>query len=466
MALIAVLLTSALGERMRRGVFDSWQRLRPHELSASDVRVVMIDNQSIEFLGAWPWPRYYLARLTEELANRGAKVIAFDILFAEHDRVRPETFVSLYPELSASAAAEVQALKPMDQLFGGVIGSAPVVLGHAGVDEPPAEQPPLADAPIRGELPPATDSWPAELAAIPELDDVALGSGLMNGRPDSDGVVRVVPLVMRAGGKPRMSFAMEIARNTLGAENVQVTPSSVRIGDRAVPIDRQGRMQLHFGHFPAEKIVSAAEVIGKAKRLKPDMFDGKPVIIGLSAEGTSDIAATPLAAEEYGPLIQAQAVDAMLRGGWLQRPAWAGPAEWAAAALLALLALGNALYGRSYRILLAVIFLAVPIAVGWPSPMGPCCSIRRGRCWLAAGRSQASPWACSPLPGRTVSGCARRWSRNGFRLPRQTVSCRQHARSNSAWCRPDRDCKCSMPGSISTPCSSPPNQSVAIISTR
>ena len=361
MALIAVLLTSALGERMRRGVFDSWQRLRPHELSASDVRVVMIDNQSIEFLGAWPWPRYYLARLTEELANRGAKVIAFDILFAEHDRVRPETFVSLYPELSASAAAEVQALKPMDQLFGGVIGSAPVVLGHAGVDEPPTEQPPLTDAPIRGELPPATDSWPAELAAIPELDDVALGSGLMNGRPDSDGVVRVVPLVMRAGGKPRMSFAMEIARNTLGAENVQVTPSSVRIADRAVPIDRQGRMQLHFGHFPAEKIVSAAEVIGKAKRLKPGMFDGKPVIIGLSAEGTSDIAATPLAAEEYGPLIQAQAVDAMLRGGWLQRPPWAGPAEWAEAALLALLALGNALYGRSYRILLAVIFLAVPI---------------------------------------------------------------------------------------------------------
>ena len=362
MTLVAVLLTLALGERMRRGVFDGWQRVSPREFSASDVRVVLIDNESVEFLGAWPWPRYYLARLTEELASRGAKVIAFDILFAEHDQVRPETFVSLYPELSAGAAAEVQALQPMDQLFGGVIGSAPVVLGHAGADEAPADQPPMADAPIRGALPSALDSWPAEIAAIPELFDVALGAGLMNGRPDRDGVVRAVPLLMRAGGKPRTSFSLEVARHALGAETLDVTPSGVWLGKHMVPIDGHGRMRLHFGRFPADKIASAAEVIGKDRRLDPDMFDGKPVIIGLSAEGTSDIAATPLVPEEYGPLIQAQAVDSMLRGGWLQRPAWAGPAEWAAAALLALLALGNALFGRGYRILLALLFLAVPLA--------------------------------------------------------------------------------------------------------
>ena len=321
----------------------------------------MIDNQSVEFLGAWPWPRYYLARLTEELADRGAKVIAFDILFSEHDRVRPETFISLYPELSSGAAAEVQALVPMDEAFAAVIGSAPVVLGHAGADEAPADQPPIAEAPMKGRLPPAADSWPSELAAIPELDDVALGSGLMNGRPDSDGVVRAVPLVMRAGGKPRPSFSLEIARNALGAESMNVSPANVRIGGRAIPIDRQGRMRLHFGRFPPDKIASAAEVLGKDKRLKPDTFAGRPVIIGLSAEGTSDIAATPLAAEEYGPLIQAQAVDSMLRGGWLERPAWAGPAEWAAAALLALLALGNSLFGRGYRIVLAFAFLAIPV---------------------------------------------------------------------------------------------------------
>src|SRR5687768_5231201 len=118
MTLIAVLVTIALGERMRRGVFDSWQAARPRDLSATDVRVVLIDNRSIEAVGPWPWPRYYLARLTEELAARRAKVIAFDIMFPEHDRIRPDSFVAFYPELSAGAAAEVQALEPMDELFG------------------------------------------------------------------------------------------------------------------------------------------------------------------------------------------------------------------------------------------------------------------------------------------------------------------------------------------------------------
>ncbi|MGH6706386.1 MAG: CHASE2 domain-containing protein [Sphingomicrobium sp.] len=359
--LLAVLLSLVLGERMRNEVFDSWQASSPRDLSATDVRVVMIDNESIEVVGSWPWPRYYLARLTEELAARNARVIAFDIMFPERDRIRPDTFVAFYPELSAGASAEVKALEPMDELFGKVIGMAPVVLAHAGVGELPAEQPPLADSPISGTLPPKVDSWPAELAAIPELDDVALGHGLVNGRPDSDGVTRGVPLVMRAGDKPRLGFALEVARHAIGADNVQVSPSGVSFGGRTVPVDHHGRMYLHFGNSPPNRIVSAADVIGDHPQLKPDEFAGKAVIIGLQAEGTSDIAATPLASEEFGPLIQAQAVDAMLRGGWLERPAWAWPMEWVVAGLLTVLALGNAIFGRVYRIALAIAFLAVPV---------------------------------------------------------------------------------------------------------
>jgi adenylate cyclase len=362
MVLLSVLLTLALGDRMRRGVFDSWQAFSPRNLSGTDVRVVLIDQASIDALGPWPWSRYYLARLTEELADRKAKVIAFDILFPEHDAVRPDIFVSLYPELAPRAAAEVEALEPMDQTFGKVIGMAPVVLAHAGADDAPIDQSPIADAPISGPLPPGIDSWPAEVAAIPELDDLALGHGLINGRPDSDGVIRSVPLVMRAGGKPRPSFSLEIARNALGAESIGVNGLSIHVDGRDIPIDRRGRMRLHFGVFPADKIVSAGDVLGSAKHLKADAFAGKVVLIGVSAEGTSDIAATPIAAEEFGPLVQAQAVDAMLRGDWLDRPIWAGPAEWAAAALLALLALGGAVFGRAYRIALAVTILAVPIA--------------------------------------------------------------------------------------------------------
>ena len=361
MTLLAVLLTLTAGDRMRRGVFDSWQSLKPRDLSATDVRVVLIDDASIEFVGSWPWPRYYLARLTEELVARGAELIAFDVLFAEHDRVRAETLLDIYPELSPAVVAELQSLEPMDQLFGKVIGSAPVVLAHAGVERASTTQPALADTPISGSLP-AADSWPAELAAIPELDDVALGHGLVNVRPDIDGVVRSAPLVMRAGGKLRPSLPIEVARNAFGGANVKVAGDRVRVGDRVVPIDGRGRMHLHFGVFPDDKIISAAQVLGRDRRLAADTFDGKIVIVGVSAEGTSDIAATPIAAEEFGALVQAQSIDTLLRGGWLQRPAWMDPLEWLVAGTLALLALGNALFGRTYRLLLGLTFAALPAA--------------------------------------------------------------------------------------------------------
>lgn len=364
MTLIAVLVTLVGGDRMRRGIFDSWQTIQPRDLAATDVRVVMIDDPSIEMIGPWQWPRYYLARLTEELAARKARVIAFDMVFPESDRVRPATFVSLYPELSPGAAAEVKALQPMDELFGQAIGASPVVLAHAGVDMAPAEQPPLLDGTITGNLPPAVQSWPAELAAIPELDDVALGHGLINVPPDIDGVIRNLPLVMAAGGRPRPGFAAETARIALGADSISASSSNIRIGAREVPVDRQGGMRLHFGTFPSDRIISAARVLGNDELLSPDEFAGKTVVIGVTAEGSADIVATPIAAQEFGPLVQAQAVDTILRGGWLTRPAWAEAAEWAVAALIALLALGNALFGRAYRIFLAAIFLALPV-VSW-----------------------------------------------------------------------------------------------------
>ncbi len=361
MTLIAVAVSYGAGDRMRRGVFDSWQSIHPNDLSATDVRVVLIDDFSIEKFSSWPWPRYHLARLTEELTKRGAKVIAFDIMFPERDRLDPESINSLYPELSASASAEVGALRPMDMAFGIVIGESPVVLAHAGVDRAPLNQLPLADSPIVGKLPSNVDSWTAELAAIPELDDVALGSGLINAPPDSDGVIRSIPLVLRANKKARLGFAMEIARNSLEAERVEASASGVRAGRRTIPIDHRGRMRLHFGEFPSDKIVSAALVLMNDQELPKDLFTGKTVLVGLSAQGTFDVAATPLAAESLGPLVQAQAVDSLLRGGWLVRPPWAAPAEWAAGALLAFLALASAVLGKWYRFALAALFVGIII---------------------------------------------------------------------------------------------------------
>lgn len=358
----AVLISLLLGERMRNALFDNLQEARPRDLAATDVRVVLVDNASIAALGSWPWPRYYFARLTEELAARQASVIAFDIFFSEPDRTSPENFLAFYPETSAAAASEIRKLQPMDELFGQVIGAAPVVLAHAAVNDAADGSPVIAEAPIEGKLPPKLESWPAELAAIPAIEDAALGHGLVNVRPDGDGVTRAVPLILRAGGKPRAGFALEAARHALGADRITSNATSIRVGNRSVPVDAHGRMRLHFGNFPANRIVSASEVLGNSAALKADEFAGKTVVIGLAADGSSDIAATPIRAEEWGPLVQAQAIDTIQRGGWLERPRWARWIEWFGGGSIALLALGIAQYNRPYRVTFALALIAIPMA--------------------------------------------------------------------------------------------------------
>lgn len=357
---VAAILSLATGEQTRRALFDAWQRLAPRSVAADDVRVVLIDGESLTTVGPWPWSRYYLARLTEDINRQGPKVIGFDMLFPEPDRAKPELFAKLYPELSASASSEISSLPSMDDVFGQVIGQGPVVIARAGASDGIHEGEQLiVDAPIEGALPKAVDRWPAAITAIPELEDTALGHGLVNGQPDTDGVIRAVPLVMGVAGRPMPGFALELARLALDANAIRVSPRDVTIANRTVPIDERGRMHLRFGAFPNANVVSAADVLTHA--VPANTFRGKIVIVGLAAEGTSDIVATPLAAENFGVIVQAEAVDTILSGGWLVRPRWAGALEWGLAGSIALLALVAAWRRRWARIALAGAFVALPM---------------------------------------------------------------------------------------------------------
>ncbi len=50
-----------------------------------DVAILAIDEASLDQEGRWPWPREKIGRVVEKTIGYGAKVIAFDIIFAEPD---------------------------------------------------------------------------------------------------------------------------------------------------------------------------------------------------------------------------------------------------------------------------------------------------------------------------------------------------------------------------------------------
>jgi adenylate cyclase len=361
--LAAALISLLIGEPGRRSIFDLWQQLAPRSISADRVAVVMIDPPSLASVGPWPWPRYYLARLTENIARQKPRVIGFDMIFPESDRLNPDNFASLYPELSEAEQQRLAALPTMDSAFASTIGSAPVVLGRLAIQSDGTDADSvMADPPVVGEVPVAALRYPQILTSIAELDDVAVGHGLLNGPPDDDGVIRTVPLTVVAGDRPMPSFAAELARIAAGAKELRWHGGDLVIGKQRVPADSEGRMRLRFGHFPAPAIHSADEVL--AGRLRNDALAGKVVIVGLASEGLADLVSTPIRTEDYGVFSQAQAVDSILSAVWLQRPSWLVGSEWAAGAVLVLLAALGGIHRRSWFYAALAVILSLPL-ISW-----------------------------------------------------------------------------------------------------
>ena len=345
-ALVAALLVLAAGPRLSRPLFDLFQNLPPSPPASHAVHVVAIDADSLRAIGGWPWSRFYMARLVEEIGRRGASAIGLDLLMPEPDRLDPPRFADLYSELSPASAAEVRALPSMDAVFARVIGRSPVVLARAGaearsfdaLDQPATPLPP--EAQVSQPVPAGLQTFPFAVTNLPLLDGAALGHGLVNGDPDDDGVVRRIPLVAQVVGAATPGFALELVRVAKGAQRIDLVASegrlsSVRIGDLAVPASADGTLAPRFGDWRTIPTTSAADLFRKG--LPDDLFKGQIVLVGLTSAGAADVVTTPRS-RENGVFVQAQAAEAILRGAGLARPPWASWAEWGIGALLALAA--------------------------------------------------------------------------------------------------------------------------------
>ena len=363
--LIGALVSLIWGEPMSRVVFDQWQQSAPREIKADRVAVVMIDDFALREVGGWPWPRYYIARLTELIAAQEPAAIGFDIVFAEEDPLGPEKFARLYPENDPALDAGIRNLENMDATLATVFGRTRVVLPWLGIPEVGIDPETLLLEPIVAGRPPAgVARHPQVLANLADLEGRASGLAAFNGEPDEDAIVRRVPLTVLMGSRPMPGLAIELVRVATGFEQLVWKGSHAVLGDRVIPADAEGRLSLRFGTFPPKSIYSASEVLGKDSGLPPDAFTGKIVLIGLGALGTADIVATPLATEQFGVLVQAQAVDAILNRGWVSRPSWLAALEWLGGAVLVTLVVlaGGAQRRRMLLVVALALAAMLPVA--------------------------------------------------------------------------------------------------------
>lgn len=320
---------------LRNAVFDQYQRLHPRPYPDVPVKVVDVDEESLQRLGQWPWPRTRIAELIARLQQAGVAAVGFDVVFAEADRTSPRS-ISAFWNLPDELRQQVQRLPDHDEAMAQALRNGRVVLGFAVARE--NTDSPLPARPFRvvnsGEPPlPFLHMFGSAVKSIPLLESAAAGNGVLTFIPDSDGVVRRVPLVVALKETVMPALVAETLRVAQGQRNYIVRTAAqqgtgleeVRIGSVAVPTTSKGELWVHYTRPVRERYLPAWKVL--AGEIPPQQLEGHLVFIGTSAQGLMDLRFSPLGTIIPGVEAHAQALEQILTGHYLQRPALAGAIE-------------------------------------------------------------------------------------------------------------------------------------------
>ena len=104
-------------EELRVRTFDLFQVIHPRVAQERPVVIVDIDEKSLKTIGQWPWPRTRIADLITRLTQMGALVIAFDIVFAEPDRMSPSIAAEAFRNLDDATREKLRALPSNDSVL-------------------------------------------------------------------------------------------------------------------------------------------------------------------------------------------------------------------------------------------------------------------------------------------------------------------------------------------------------------
>jgi adenylate cyclase len=331
-------------QELRARTFDFFQVLRPRPQEIRPVVIVDIDEASLKAIGQWPWPRTTVADLVTQITQLGAVAIGFDIIFPEPDRMSPAIAEQSFRGIDADTRAKLDRLPSNDESLAEAIKQSRVVVGQAGAASPEVRT--AADAAlqtgfaVRGpDARPYLVTFAGLLRNVPVIEQAAAGRGLFSINPESDGIIRRVPVIMTAQGSLVPSLSLEMLRVVTGSSAILVRVNeagvqSVAVPGLELPTDRNGQFWVHFNHHDPERYVSAKDVL--QGNVPADRLAGKLVLIGTSAIGLLDLKTTPLDAAIPGVEVHAQILESVLSKSSLVNPNYAIGAELALAILFGL----------------------------------------------------------------------------------------------------------------------------------
>lgn len=358
---IAVLQANAflpvtLVDRVDHFIYDMRMRVQPTKLNDAIV-IVNIDEKSLKEYGQWPWKRSIIANMIEKLTDEyHVKAVGVDAVFPEPDG---SSGLQVLEDLAKKELKGDQGfVNQMDSLrtqldfddrLAKTLAGRPVVLGFSLSNE--------VDDLSKGLLPtPAfTDEelggrhlesavFNKYTGNLPVLQKAAIAGGFFNPSPDSDGVIRRIPLLAKFGTAFYESLSLATARVALNASKVKpVFLQSDGVNSQnylneygnieAIKLNSSPRLTVpleplmtaliqykskggpHGGGFV---YVSAADVI---KKLLPEnKLANKIVLIGTTSAGLKDLRTAPVGLDFPGVEMHANVIASILDGDFKRRP--------------------------------------------------------------------------------------------------------------------------------------------------
>jgi adenylate cyclase len=299
------LVAANLSPLLDWAMYDDFVVLSTEKATAApSIVVVAIDDPSFAEIGLkWPWPRTLHAALLRDLHAAGARAVAFDIIFdtPSRDAADDADFAAALKE-SGNVVLASDWQETADQAF-------------------------------------SVTQW---IEPIPVLRDAAQAVGVARLPLDPDKKMRRSPATFQ--GEP--SLALAVARLQPGF---------------APPKDPEAARLLHYNGDTRFGITTKSYYQVLEHLLPADVFKDKIVLVGLAMAAApvllhSDVFLTPYPNPVPGVLIQATALDSMLRSRYIRDQF----ATFAATALL----------GLVLALLLSFLFYRAGAFVGFAAVLG------------------------------------------------------------------------------------------------
>lgn len=344
---MAVRVSDPLPVQIARNLtFDLFQQIEPRKIQPYPVAILDVDDSSIAEIGQWPWPRTVIADLVDKAMHNGAVAIAFDIIFAEPDRLSPQNLALSNPSLPDELIDALEQLPQYDAQLAAAFARGRVIVGQTSVRsarsgvEATREIVNVPHALVGPDPTRFITSFPELLENLPELEAAAVGRGVFNVRPDPDGVYRRAPIVVKVQDRYRLGLASELLRVATGGQPFAIRSNEagidgVVLAGKIIRTAADGTVRPYFTPSDRSRYVSVADLLND--RVPQGRLNGHLLLVGTSAIGLEDYRTTPLGVQMAGVEIHAQLLENILSDTLLNRPNYTVAVELVSAFVICLI---------------------------------------------------------------------------------------------------------------------------------